>query len=68
MGLRQAMGKPIKMRELGKKIFPKTSADSQYQSIRRLVVGEATQVKFEVLVRLSQELGVTTDYLLGLED
>lgn len=68
MGLRQAMGRPIKTRELGKKVFPKASSDSQYQSMRRLVVGDATAIKFDVLIRLSQELGVSTDYLLGLED
>lgn len=68
MGLRQAMGRPIKTAELGKKIFPKASSHSQYQSMRRMIAGESIQVKFETLIKLSQELGVTTDYLLGLED
>lgn len=68
MGLRQAMGRPIGVRELAEKVFPKKPFDSRYQCLRRLMVGEATAIKFDTLIRLSKELGVSTDYLLGLED
>lgn len=62
------MGRPIGVQELAQKIFPKKASHTQYQSLRRLAAGDAEMIRFDVLIRLSKELGVTTDYLLGLED
>lgn len=68
MGLQMAMGHSIGVFELAQKVFPKKPTASAYQCLRRYMNKDTAVVKIDALIRLSETLGVTTDFLLGLED
>lgn len=67
-GIRMAMGRPVSLGELAAAAFPKKPVLSAKQCMRRLITGEATQIKLEALVAIAQTLEVSTDWLLGLKE